>query len=133
MKDYLNINEAAKATNLSIPTIRAKLEKGLLPGASQLQEGKRKLWRIPFTDLVAAGLIDSVKANQESGFASFPEALQQDIYKLQAELEATKELLRRADQELESYRQRERYLFATLETRATQEARRSLWQRLTGK
>jgi hypothetical protein len=30
MKDYLNINEAAKATNLSIPTIRAKLEKGLL-------------------------------------------------------------------------------------------------------
>jgi hypothetical protein len=133
MKDYLNINEAAKATNLSIPTIRAKLEKGLLPGASQIQEGKRKLWRIPFTDLVAAGLIDSVKANQESGFASFPEALQQDIYKLQAELEATKELLRRADQELESYRQRERYLFATLETRATQEARRSLWQRLTGK
>jgi hypothetical protein len=133
MKDYLNINEAAKATNLSIPTIRAKLEKGLLPGASQIQEGKRKLWRIPFTDLVAAGLIDSVKANQESGFASFPEALQQDIYKLQAELEATKELLRRADQELDSYRQRERYLFATLETRATQEARRSLWQRLTGK
>jgi molecular chaperone GrpE (heat shock protein) len=74
-----------------------------------------------------------VKANQESGFASFPEALQQDLNKLQAELEATKELLRRADQELESYRQRERYLFATLETRATQEARRSLWQRLTGK
>jgi DNA-binding transcriptional MerR regulator len=133
MKDYLNINEAAKATNLSIPTIRAKLEKGLLPGASQIQEGKRKLWRIPFTDLLAAGLIDSVKANQESGFASFPEALQQDLNKLQAELEATKELLRRADQELESYRQRERYLFATLETRATQEARRSLWQRLTGK
>jgi hypothetical protein len=133
MKDYLNINEAAKATNLSIPTIRAKLEKGLLPGASQIQEGKRKLWRIPFTDLVAAGLIDSVKANQESDFASFPEALQQDLNKLTAELEATKELLRRADQELESYRQRERYLFATLETRATQEARRSLWQRLTGK
>ena len=133
MKDYLNINEAAKATNLSIPTIRNKLEKGLLPGASQIQEGKRKLWRIPFSDLVAAGLIDSVKANQESGFASFPEALQQDLKKLQAELEATKELLRRADQELESYRQRERYLFATLETRATQEARRSLWQRLTGK
>jgi DNA-binding transcriptional MerR regulator len=133
MKDYLNINEAAKATNLSIPTIRAKLEKGLLPGASQIQEGKRTLWRIPFTDLVAAGLIDSVKANQESDFASFPEALQQDLNKLTAELEATKELLRRADQELESYRQRERYLFATLETRATQEARRSLWQRLTGK
>jgi DNA-binding transcriptional MerR regulator len=133
MKDYLNINEAAKATNLSIPTIRAKLEKGLLPGASQIQEGKRKLWRIPFTDLVAAGLVDSVKSNQESGFASYPEALQQDIYKLQAELDATKELLRRADQELESYRQRERYLFATLETRETQEARRSLWQRLTGK
>ena len=133
MKDYLNINEAAKATNLSIPTIRAKLEKDLLPGASQIQEGKRKLWRIPFSDLVAAGLIDSVKANQESGFASFPEALQQDLNKLQAELEATRELLRRADQELESYRQRERYLFATLETRATQEARRSLWQRLTGK
>ena len=133
MKDYLNINEAAKATNLSIPTIRNKLEKGLLPGASQIQEGKRKLWRIPFSDLVAAGLIDSVKANQESGFASFPEALQQDLNKLQAELEATRELLRRADQELESYRQRERYLFATLETRATQEARRSLWQRLTGK
>lgn len=133
MKDYLNINEAAKATNLSIPTIRAKLEKGLLPGASQIQEGKRKLWRIPFTDLIAAGLIDSVKANQESGFASFPEALQQDIQKLQAELEATRELLRRADLELDSYRQRERYLFASLETRATQEARRSLWQRLTGK
>jgi DNA-binding transcriptional MerR regulator len=133
MKDYLNINEAAKATNLSIPTIRAKLEKGLLPNASQIQEGKRKLWRIPFNDLLAAGLIDSVKANPEPQFASFSEALQQDLNKLQAELEATKELLRRADQELESYRQRERYLFATLETRATQEARRSLWQRLTGK
>jgi hypothetical protein len=60
-------------------------------------------------------------------------ALRLDLDRLETELKLTKELLARADQELESYRQRERYLFATLETRATQEARRSLWQRLTGK
>jgi predicted DNA-binding transcriptional regulator AlpA len=31
MSDYLNINEAAQLTCLSIPTIRSKIGKGLLP------------------------------------------------------------------------------------------------------
>lgn len=129
MKDYLNINEAAKATNLSIPTIRAKLEKGLLPNASQIQEGKRKLWRIPFNDLLAAGLIDKVTPAPEPGFATFPEALSLEIEKLEIELRHTRELLAEARRELDDYRQRERQLFMAIETRETQERRRFSWFR----
>lgn len=124
-KDYLNINETARETGLSIPTIRTKLERGLFPGASQVQEGKRKTWRIPFSDLLAAGLIDKVTAGEEQSEAG-------EIARLELELRLTKELLARADQELEAYRQRERQLFNALETRETQEARRSLWERIRG-
>lgn len=131
MKDYLNINEAAKVTGLSIPTIRAKLNKGLLPNASQIPEGKRKLWRIPFTDLVAAGLVDSTSPSDLDKAANRSNALESEIDRLTLELEHTKELLKRADTELEAYRERERLLYRGLETRAVQEKRRSLWQRLT--
>lgn len=132
MKDYLNINEAAKVTGLSIPTIRMKLERKLLPNASQVMDGKRKLWRIPFTDLVAAGLIDKTNSNSESA-ELHSEALTREIDRLEAELNHAKELLARADQELEQYRARERYLFQSLETKQVQEQRRSLWARVTGR
>lgn len=132
MKDYLNINEAAKLTGLSIPTIRAKLDKGLLPNAHQVPEGKRQLWRIPFNDLVAAGLIDKALPGPEALADNRTQALEAQIDSLTRELEATKELLRRADQVIEDFRERERRIYYTLETSETQQKRRSLWERLRG-
>lgn len=129
MKDYLNINEAAKLTGLSIPTIRLKLERGLLPNASQVTQGQRKFWRIPLSDLISAGLLDKVTPVEEKA-AVRSDALEIEIDRLRAELEHTKELLRRADKEIETYRP---IVLNVLETRATQEKRRSLWQRLTDK
>jgi DNA-binding transcriptional ArsR family regulator len=134
MKDYLNINEASRLTGLSIPTIRSKLSKGLLPGASQVQDGKRSLWRIPLTDLVAAGLVDKVRVrNQLTDQLDRVEGVEADYDRISAELEATKELLRRADQTIEDYRNRERYLFSSIETKSVQDQRRSLWQRVTNR
>jgi vacuolar-type H+-ATPase subunit I/STV1 len=129
VKDYLNINEAAKLTGLSIPTIRLKLERGLLPNASQVTQGQRKFWRIPLSDLISAGLLDKVTPVEEKA-AVRSDALEIEIDRLRAELEHTKELLRRADKEIETYRP---IVLNVLETRATQEKRRSLWQRLTDK
>lgn len=132
MKDYLNINEAAKVTGLSIPTIRAKLSRGILPNAHQVQEGKRQLWRIPFNDLIAAGLIDKALPGPEALADNRAKDLELQIDKLTAELEATKELLKLTTQTLEDYRERERRLYYTLETSETQQRRRSLWERLRG-
>jgi enoyl-CoA hydratase/carnithine racemase len=132
VKDYLNINEAAKETGLSIPTIRAKLSRGMLPNAHQVQEGKRQLWRIPFNDLIAAGLIDKVRPGAEALADTHTEALKRELDSLTKELEATRELLKLTTQTLEDYRERERRLFHSLETRETQEKRRSLWERLRG-
>lgn len=132
MKDYLNINEAAKVTGLSIPTIRAKLSRGLLPNAHQVQEGKRQLWRIPFNDLIAAGLIDKALPGPEELTDNRVRGLELQIDKLTADLEATKELLRLTTQTLEDYRERERRLYFTLETGEAQQRRRSLWERLRG-
>ena len=132
MKDYLNINEAAKVTGLSIPTIRAKLSRGLLPNAHQVQDGKRQLWRIPFNDLIAAGLIDKALPGPEELADNRARDLELLNDKLTAELEATKELLKLTAQTLEDYRERERRLYYTLETSETQQRRRSLWERLRG-
>ena len=133
MSDYVNLNEAARETGLSIPTMRLKIKKGLLPGASQIPEGQRMLWRIPMSDLIAAGLIkvpekepsNSKMANNRT------DALEKRLDQLEAELRHSQELLARADTELEGYRQRERQLFLVLETRQAQEDRKSLWQRFT--
>lgn len=130
MKDYLNINEAAKETGLSIPTIRLKLSRGMLPNAHQVQEGKRQLWRIPFNDLIAAGLVD--KVGQKAITDNYAEGLRRDLESLAKELQATRELLNLTTQTLDEYRERERRLLYTLETRETQEKRRSLWERLRG-
>jgi excisionase family DNA binding protein len=136
VKDYLNINEAARVTGLSIPTIRAKIERGRLPNAHQVQDGKRQLWRIPFSDLIAAGLIDKVTGSSEydqltkTELKEFRESgINSDLFRLEEELKHARELLARADRELEDFRQRERQLFLALETKQAQEKRRFSWFR----
>jgi hypothetical protein len=66
MQNYLNINEAATRCGVSIPTIRTKLQRGLLPRAYQVPEGQRRTWRIPLGDLVAAGLLDKAIQTEPS-------------------------------------------------------------------
>jgi hypothetical protein len=134
MSDYFNINEASKVTGKSIPTIRAKLSQGLLPDAHQVTEGRQKRWRIPLSDLISSGLLDG---NPQAGLPGVMQesravALEIEIDRLTRELQHTKQLLERADREIEDFRQRERSLYLSLETRETQERRRSLWQRLRG-
>ena len=131
MKDYLNINEAARVTGLSIPTIRRKLELGLLPNAHQVQDGKRQLWRIPFNDLIAAGLIDKVTGSSEYDQLTKTElkelketALNSEINRLESELRLTKELLDEVRADRDFLRSR---IPAQLETRETQDKRRFSW------
>jgi hypothetical protein len=141
MSDYFNINEAAKVTGKSIPTIRAKLSQGLLPDAHQVTEGRQKRWRIPLADLISSGLLDG---NAPAGLGGVMQesrvvALEIEIDRLSAELkrerERTEEIRQLAEerkQTIEDYRERERRLYYTLETKETQERRRSLWQRIKG-
>ncbi len=128
MKDYLNINEVAKELGVSIPTVRLKLERKVFPNAHQVKQGKRKVWRIPSSDLIASGLLDEVKARQEVKAISDQLSLEIEISRLRDELRHTRELLERADKELATYRP---IVLNVLETRAEQEKRRSLWRRLT--
>lgn len=54
----VTLTEAAALTGVSRVTIRRYLDKGLFPNAFRTEDGShRKLpWRLPITDLLAAGL-----------------------------------------------------------------------------
>lgn len=134
---YFNASEAAEHTGKSLPTIRHYLNAGKFPNATQTPKGKVKVWKIPLTDLVASGLLDRVSGSKQPTKQELAdthsEALLRDIDRLELELRHARELLARTEQELDTYKQRERQLFAALETRETQDRRRSLWQRLAGK
>jgi hypothetical protein len=134
MSDYFNINEAAKVTGKSIPTIRAKLSQGLLPDAHQVTEGRQKRWRIPLSDLISSGLLDSSAPAGLGGVMqeSRMVALEAEIDRLTRDLQHARELAEERKQTIEDYRERERRLYYTLETRETQERRRTLWQRIKG-
>lgn len=124
MNDPMSINEAARLTGLSIPTIRAKLDKGLLPNAKKVKQGKRNSWQIPFNDLLDADLIKPQPDQAETDQIAKLEAT---IRELTRELDHARELHARDLQELEAYKQRERALFNAIETRDTQEKRRRFW------
>jgi hypothetical protein len=131
---YLNASEAAKQTGKSLVTIRHYLSSGKFPNATQTAKGKVQVWRIPLTDLVSAGLMDKVsnsskKPSLEVMAENRATDLELTIDRLRGELIHAKELLARADQELESYRQRERQLFLALETKQAQDQRRFSWFR----
>lgn len=131
---YFNATEAARHTGKSVVTIRHYLAAGKFPKATQTAKGKVQVWRIPLTDLVSAGLMDKVSTgSKQPSEAELKEnketALISELERLESELRHTKELLAVRLSELESYRQRERQLFAALETRQTQERRRIRWFR----
>ena len=138
MKDYLNINEAAKACGVSIPTIRTKLERNLLPNAHQVQEGQRQTWRIPLSDLIAAGLLDKV-SKPEPGSES--EQLKEKVRDLELRLERVTAQSQTLEAQLreqldKSERQRDEALAEIfyahrrqLESPERRAARLSLWNR----
>ena len=132
---YLNASQASQRTGVSLPTMRKWLAAARFPNATQTAKGKVKVWQIPLTDLVAEGLLDKVSSPSKTATDSEKSetrstALEIDNDRLESELRHTRELLARADQELESYRARERQLFLAIETRDTQERRRfSLFRR----
>ena len=132
MKDYLNINEAAKACGLSIPTIRLKLERGLLPNAHQVSEGNRKTWRIPLSDLQAAGLLDSVKseATPSQDQSQLVRDLELKLERLTAEANQLREQLAKAElREERALAEAFRAYQRQLETAERQGERRRLWLR----
>ncbi len=132
---YLNASQASQRTSVSLPTMRKWLAAERFPNATQTAKGKVKVWQIPLTDLVAEGLLDKVSSPSKTAPDSEKSeiratALKTRIDTLEMELRLTKELLVRADRELEEYRTRERFNQNSIETRDTQERRRfSLFRR----
>jgi predicted site-specific integrase-resolvase len=131
---YLNASEAKDLLGVSMPTFQKWLKSGKFPNATQRPKGKVMVWEIPLSDLQNSGKLDRVTgSSKEPSKAELSDlmnnALRLDLDRLETELRLTKELLARADAELESYRQRERQFFAVLETRETQERRRFNWFR----
>lgn len=119
-----NISEAARATGKSIPTIHNYLKAGKLPNAVSTPNGKSKTWQIPLTDLVAARLLDRVEPETSSPQPAQDEnqLLREKVARLEAENEQLKERVQDSKEFL-------RALQTQIETRATQEARRSWWSR----
>jgi hypothetical protein len=130
---YFNASEAAEQTGKSVVTIRHYLASNKFPNATQRPKGKVKVWQIPLTDLQAAGLLDKVSSSKKPSERELNElrtsGLERDYDRLETELRHTKELLARAERELEDYRLRERQLFLALETKEAQERRRFSWFR----
>jgi len=122
---YLNASQAAKETGVSVVTIRDYLAKGKLPNAKQTPKGKVQVWKIPLSDLSAAGLLDKVSTPSE------PEpkerqtpGLKRRIDTLEAELRLTRELLDEVKKDRDFLRG---LMPAQLETREAQEKRRFRW------
>jgi hypothetical protein len=137
-----NISEASRATGKSVMTIRAYLEAkpSKLPNAFQTPKGKSKTWNIPLTDLVSAGLLDSVTAEPETAKATPQPAdlelrvlvgvLEAENNSLKERLAETKEALARAERRVDQL-----LPIRELETSDKQSARRGLFSRkrkLTG-
>ena len=122
----LNISEAAKATGKSIPTIRAYLAEGKLPNAKAVAKGKSKSWRIPLTDLVAAGLLDKVETSTASAQPSNGE-----LEQLRVEVAQLRERLEGKDREIARLEQARADLIAAyaprIETAERQSQRRKYW------
>jgi uncharacterized protein YlxW (UPF0749 family) len=120
-----NISEAARATGKSIPTIHNYLKSGKLPNAVSTPNGKSKTWQIPLTDLVAARLLDRVESEPDSARKveqDETQLLREQVARLEAENYQLKERVQDSKEFL-------RALQTQIETRDTQEARRSWWGR----
>lgn len=131
MKDYLNINEAARETGKSIPTIRAKIKGGKLPNAHQVPDGKRQLWRIPLSDLINSGLLTEAITPPEQMAEQRTTALEIEIDRLKALLERREEALSTATERIAELQGDKAKLYARLplaiETQETQARRRFSW------
>jgi excisionase family DNA binding protein len=128
VKDYYNISEAAKLLGVSIPTIRAKIQRKELPNA-QKPKGSRKTWLIPYSDLIATKEMNKVEATPQEKADTRAKALEVEIDRLRAEIEHLRELVAIYKAQSEDYRA----IFYSIETKDKQEKRRSLWSRITGK
>ena len=131
-----NISEASRETGKSVMTIRAYLEAkpSKFPNAFQTPRGKTKTWHIPLTDLISAGLLDSVTSSPETEKATAKPAdleLKVLIATLEAENNALKERLAETKEALARAERRVDQLLPVreLETGARQRARRSLFSR----
>jgi phage-related minor tail protein len=126
--NYFNASQAAKHTGVNVVTIRDYLAKGKLPNSKQVPKGKVKVWQIPLTDLAAAGLLDKVSyATEEQTREAESLALKVENSALKTEVRLLTDMVARGDAAIEEYRQDKARLNLMLETRETQEQRRSWW------
>jgi hypothetical protein len=117
-------------------TIRAYLEAkpSKLPNAFQTPKGKSKSWNIPLSDLVAAGLLDSVTSQPQEPVRKQDQAdielrvlvatLEAENNSLRERLAETKEALARAERRVDQL-----LPIRELETAQVQKARRSFFSR----
>jgi DNA-binding transcriptional MerR regulator len=120
-----NISEAARATGKSIPTIHNYLKAGKLPNAISTPNGKSKTWQIPLTDLVAARLLDKVESEPEGARNTD----QDEIQRLREKVAGFEAKIEQLEARVQDSKEFLRVLQTQLETRETQEARRSWWGR----
>jgi DNA-binding transcriptional MerR regulator len=120
-----NISEAARATGKSIPTIHNYLKAGKLPNAISTPNGKSKTWQIPLTDLVAARLLDRVESEPEGARNTD----QDEIQRLREKVAGFEAKIEQLEARVQDSKEFLRVLQTQLETRETQEARRSWWNR----
>jgi DNA-binding transcriptional MerR regulator len=120
-----NISEAARATGKSIPTIHNYLKAGKLPNAISTPNGKSKTWQIPLTDLVAARLLDKVESEPEGARNTD----QDEIQRLREKVAGFEAKIEQLEARVQDSKEFLRVLQTQLETRETQEARRSWWNR----
>ena len=104
-EELLSLSEASRRTRVSLPTLRKYLAAKKFPRAKRSKEG---VWAIPFTDLVAAGLVDKVKAKgarerRRSSVEALPEE-RRELERLRVEVQFLREQVRKLEAREESDR-----------------------------
>lgn len=140
--DLLNIREASEITGVSEMTIRKYLGLTKPPRPSRLPNAKKltrpgentATWSIPLSDLHNAGLMNTRKAGNQATQATSPDSLDSSpLDKLNAEitqLKLTIATLEQSNTDLRANLADLRLLLGrSIETGATQEARRRFWKR----
>ena len=130
---FFSINKAAEISNKSIPTIRKYLKLGKFPNATSKPQAKdptRSNWKIPLSDLQAAGILDTVTGTNKKPDNS--EQLQK-LKEINARLEAENIQLSNRVEDLQEFLKDSREYLKTfqlqLETKQAQETRRKWWNR----
>ena len=125
----LSLSQASRETGVSLPTLRKHLKGKKFPNAKSTKKGSSTVWEIPFTDLVAAGLVDQVSSKgARERLRTSEETLPEERLELER-LRVEVQFLREQVRKLEAREESDRDLIRSLTQRQLEGGKIANWFR----